>query len=689
MRLKPNLSFFLFFILSFQLFAAKYPHEYVNIPGIENPVDIAISPDGLQMLIIDWPKKEKMTLKISKRLSTTQKWTKAEKIKPINNLIKENTKIEGPFFSFDGNKLYFSADIKGTLGGMDIFYCNIDDGKWSPPVNQGKPVNSNANENHPSVTGNNRNLYFTREVEMDKLDDYKTGELWLSAKNLEDKWSKPNKLNVEINNGGLAYTTAYDDNHTLIYSRIDRDDENWRVYWAKKMNDIHWHLPVKLDILISKDSEIAPFYCKKDGFLYYIVLKDKKHPRGEIFRYQLDKHFQPDKTVEIKGRILDKNLDTPLKANILVNDPIMGNIHYSTQSDEETGEWWTLVKANENYMYHISANNYSHIYDLYTKNKTSTNTKTDYKLFSKATITLNIYDSEELWPVDGKIEIYGNNKKAQQIEINSTHKGRHKITLPLGIDYLFRVNAKHYHSNELKLNLSEIVLFDDFIHDIELEPEKRDLEIYIADKETHNPLGAEITIIDKRGEKFIPEPVKGNVGLYSITLREGEKYDIEVRGPKGFAFKHIVTDLDKEKDLYRKSILLSPLTVKVPIVLNNINFEFNSSDLMESSFPELNRVIQLLTDNPDIHVEIMAHTDDVGSERYNNVLANKRAKSVVKHLIVNGIDPERLNPVGYGESRPLVPNINDENRALNRRVEMQILDEQNETFMIEKRIDNQ
>ncbi len=59
MKLKHNSLFFLLILLSIPLFAAQYPHEPVRIPGIENPVDLAISPDGLQMLIVDWPKKEK------------------------------------------------------------------------------------------------------------------------------------------------------------------------------------------------------------------------------------------------------------------------------------------------------------------------------------------------------------------------------------------------------------------------------------------------------------------------------------------------------------------------------------------------------------------------------------------------------------------------------------------------------
>jgi outer membrane protein OmpA-like peptidoglycan-associated protein len=107
---------------------------------------------------------------------------------------------------------------------------------------------------------------------------------------------------------------------------------------------------------------------------------------------------------------------------------------------------------------------------------------------------------------------------------------------------------------------------------------------------------------------------------------------------------------------------------------------------MENSLPELNRVVQLLKDNPDIYVELSAHTCDIGSDKFNDVLSQKRAKSVVNYLILKGIRYQRMVAKGYGEKVPLAPNDSEENRALNRRVELKILDENDQVFRIEEKI---
>jgi outer membrane protein OmpA-like peptidoglycan-associated protein len=132
-------------------------------------------------------------------------------------------------------------------------------------------------------------------------------------------------------------------------------------------------------------------------------------------------------------------------------------------------------------------------------------------------------------------------------------------------------------------------------------------------------------------------------------------------------------DLAKQETSTLTAELVS-LKAQTSIRLNNINFGSNSADLTSESFPELNRVVQLIKDNPSIVIEIAAHTDNVGSGSYNMVLSEKRAQSVVNYLLDNSVTPERLVAKGYGLKSPMVPNTSDENRALNRRVEFKILE---------------
>ena len=109
------------------------------------------------------------------------------------------------------------------------------------------------------------------------------------------------------------------------------------------------------------------------------------------------------------------------------------------------------------------------------------------------------------------------------------------------------------------------------------------------------------------------------------------------------------------------------------MTLRDINFESNSVKLTDISYTELRRVVQLMKENPTLKVEVAAHTDDAGSETYNQVLSQSRAKTVADFLLENRINPTRFEARGYGEAQKKVANDNEVNRAVNRRVELRIL----------------
>jgi len=91
--------------------------------------------------------------------------------------------------------------------------------------------------------------------------------------------------------------------------------------------------------------------------------------------------------------------------------------------------------------------------------------------------------------------------------------------------------------------------------------------------------------------------------------------------------------------------------------------------LKEESFPELNRLVKLLTDNPAITIEINGHTDDVGADTDNLKLSQERAAAVVTYLTSKKIGDTRLSSNGFGETKPIADNKTEEGRQLNRRVE--------------------
>ena len=106
------------------------------------------------------------------------------------------------------------------------------------------------------------------------------------------------------------------------------------------------------------------------------------------------------------------------------------------------------------------------------------------------------------------------------------------------------------------------------------------------------------------------------------------------------------------------------------VILQNIQFEYNSAALTEDSEAGILMLFEFLKRNSDLKVELAGHTDNVGSDNYNLKLSSERAEVVRQALVNKGIDATRLTAKGYGATQPLVPNDSEEHRAMNRRTEM-------------------
>lgn len=115
------------------------------------------------------------------------------------------------------------------------------------------------------------------------------------------------------------------------------------------------------------------------------------------------------------------------------------------------------------------------------------------------------------------------------------------------------------------------------------------------------------------------------------------------------------------------------LSVGSTLVLHDIYFQFDRSVILQQSYKELTRLLELMQDNPRLRIEIGGHTDDKGSVEYNRKLSESRAKAVADYLTSKGIDPKRLSYRGYGKSKPIEDNSTEEGRSKNRRVEIKVL----------------
>ncbi len=197
----------------------------------------------------------------------------------------------------------------------------------------------------------------------------------------------------------------------------------------------------------------------------------------------------------------------------------------------------------------------------------------------------------------------------------------------------------------------------------------------VLNKKTEQPLKARIQYETLPEGKIVgfteSNPLTGD---YKIVLPGGTQYGFHAQAD---SFMSINENIDIRLDLryqeIHRNLYLVPLEVGESIRLNNIFFEYKDYQLRTESFAELNRLVNLMKENPQLVVEISGHTDNIGSPAYNLNLSLMRARAVADYLISMGIAPGRMIVKGYGEKFPVDSNETEEGRQLNRRVEFKIL----------------
>ena len=182
---------------------------------------------------------------------------------------------------------------------------------------------------------------------------------------------------------------------------------------------------------------------------------------------------------------------------------------------------------------------------------------------------------------------------------------------------------------------------------------KPDLRItisgYVLDKDDEPVPNAVIRIVGDDGSN--QKAVGKDDGTFKFNLQRGVKY-VMLAGAKGYlnGKQEFESDTIEEDADYSVDFILAAM--HKPQVVENIFYDFDKATLRPESKKALDEMAQMLKDNPHVAIEMASHTDRKGSDEYNMRLSQRRAQSVVDYLIEAGVEKERLQPHGYGESRP-------------------------------------
>lgn len=195
----------------------------------------------------------------------------------------------------------------------------------------------------------------------------------------------------------------------------------------------------------------------------------------------------------------------------------------------------------------------------------------------------------------------------------------------------------------------------------------------ITDRKTGKKLPSTVELINNETREPLMKIQTDESGEYFITLPVGKDYTFSVNR-KGYLYYNELYELSTRKadSVYRKDITLQPVELNASFTFRNIQFSSNEYSLPADASIELEKLYQVLAENPSLQVEISGHTDNIGKAADNIRLSANRARAIAGWLVNKGIATERLVYKGYGDTRPISDNRTEEGRAINRRTTVTI-----------------
>ncbi len=551
--------------------------------------------------------------------------------------------VAHPTLSADGKKLYFASDMPGGFGGMDLYVSEEDGGKWGPPRNLGPQVNTEGHEIFPS---------------------YHSGRLYFSS-------------DGHIGLGGLD-----------IYYTDDKGNDQWGEV-------VNIGYPVNS---ISDDFGIS---LNKEGKFGYFT-SDRAGGAGRDDIYSFCKVAAP---VEIY--VYDKATNLPIEGATVTNNCTGSNTLTTgkdgkARMDMKLDACCTFVANKEGYLKGEK--------EGCTKNMKESKLIVEIPLEKLADITLEgvVYDQSTGLPLPGAIVTLTNDCGKEKIDTVVTDAtGRYSFKLERNCCYKVKGEKPNYlaaSSNDkctknlgdttklmVDLNLQPLFVSQVTNPTGTNNPSSTNSTTTTKDAPTNNinngtttDGGTTVVTTDQpqQPEKKTTKKKKGKKKepIYYDSLT-GEYIDPATGKPANGKFNGITYKdgqiVESGNTIFQPSPTSAGDNGEISYLLH-IYYDFDQCFIRKEAVSELEKLMKMLNDNPNLIIELSSHTDSRGSNSYNNRLSQRRAEAVVRWLVEHGIDRDRLVPRGYGESVNVnncsnnVP-CSEQEHQMNRRTEFRIL----------------
>lgn len=507
----------------------------------------------------------------------------------------------------------YQIDAVAVSDGLDSIKFNINQPKdlifESEAENLGKNINSKYSELAPIISSDGNTLYFTRSGHPENLGFINNQDIWYSSKDEQGNFLIAENIGAPINNeaNNFAFAVTSDGNGLYIGNEYFPDGRMRNGFSVIYKTLEYWTFPKRIEVVDYKNfSKYCGYYISGNG---KILLMSVQREKG-YGKNDIFVSFLSDNNIWSKPMNLGSTINTADSEDSPFLAADGKTLYFSTGGRPGYGKNDLFMSVR--------------------LDSTWTNWSEPVNLGN--TINSENWDAYYTVPASGEYAYFVSNKNS------------------FGDEDIFRIKLP----SELKPQA--VVLISG----------------KVINAKTNKPLEAEIkyeTLPDGKNAGIARSNPK--TGEYKIALPAGFKYGYLAQA-NGYVSVNENIDLkttDKYQEI-KKDLLLIPIEAGATIRINNIFFEFGKYELLVDSYSELNRIVDFMKSNPKVEILINGHTDNIGDKNSNKILSQNRADAVKKYLIDKGIVAERLKSKGWGDSKPIADNQNEDNRQKNRRVEI-------------------
>jgi outer membrane protein OmpA-like peptidoglycan-associated protein len=503
-------------------------------------------------------------------------------------------------------------DIKINIGG-DINFVQ-------PAKPLGPGVNSSYTEVLPVISPDGRTLYFDRKDHPNNIaNPDKPGtiydDIYKSRKGDDGQWKEAVNVGKPLNNGSHNFVNSISpDGNTMLLANTYNADGSPKGAGAsitRRIKGQGWSIPEELKIEgFNNNNAYVSFFMSNNNSVLLMSIEDN------------DSYGEKDIYVSFPKE--DGGWTKPANVGADLNTMV--------------GEYSPTLASDNTTLYFASKGHYGYGgYDIYmTKRLDDT-----WKRWSKPVNLgpkVNTVDSDMAFsiPASGKeVYIYSWNGDATKSDIFHLDLGESKSIKP---NPVYLISGKVYNAK--------------------------------TKKPIHADILYEILPGGKQAGTAGSDPDDGS---YKIVLPAGKHYGYFAQA-KGYMAIHENLDIPEitEYTEIQKDLYLVPIEVGQQVNMKNVFFEQGKPVMLSTSYPELDRLVRILTNNPTIEIRVDGHTDNQGDAKKNMELSQQRVDVVKDYLVNKGINAKRITTKAFGGTKPIASNATEETRKLNRRVEFTI-----------------